>query len=130
MIDITKEEINLTITKNAIDQVNLIKNNDFTVSDQVFRLKIDGKGCSGFDYAMGFTTPNSDDLIIPLSQSNQTIEIYIDPFTAYYCKNGTIDFIFDLENNIDGFHFSNPNEKEYRGKFFKNLEKTPKLKKK
>ena len=122
MKDFKIENIDIKITDEAAGQINLIKEHDFTVSDKIFRLKVDGKGCNGFDYALGFTEKNDDDIIIKLSSD---IQVHLDPFTAYYAQNGEIDYIFDHENNTEGFYFENKNEKNYRGKFFKNEEKLP-----
>lgn len=127
-IDISVEELSITITPNAIEQISLIQENDYTIQDQVFRLQIDGKGCGGFDYALGFTQTHPDDLIYKVSSNDKSLTISIDPFTAFYCKSGVIDYIFDIEKKVEGFHFENLNEKDHRGKFFKNESKVPKLK--
>jgi Fe-S cluster assembly iron-binding protein IscA len=129
MIDISKEQIHLKITPSAIEQVELIKTHDFTMENLVFRLKIGGKGCHGFDYTLGFSEPHSEDLEVIATAhdlSEKKLTLNIDPFTAFYCREGLIDYICDYENNTEGFHFENNNQKEYRGKFFKNESKTPK----
>ena len=56
------------------------------------------------------------------------IIFHIDPFTAYYCQSGEVDYILNIEKEVEGFHFENKNEKNHRGKFFKNEDKTPKFK--
>jgi iron-sulfur cluster assembly accessory protein len=114
------KDINIKFTQNAIDQIQLIQDNDYTVEGLYFRLKIDGKGCGGFDYAMGFTDKNQDDLTINIPHATRELIYIVDPFTAHYCKNGVVDFIQDFEKDTEGFYFENDNEKKYRGKFFKN----------
>ena len=52
--------------------------------------------------------------------------IHLDPLVSFYIKEGHIDYIFDHENQVDGFVFENKDEKKYRGKFFKDESKTPK----
>ena len=123
-INIAKEDIHLSLSPAALSQVKLIKDNDHYLADQVFRIKIDGKGCGGFDYAIGFSEPNAEDLVL---QFDNGVTLHIDPFTAYYCREGVIEFIFDPEKDIEGFSYINPNEKKYRGKFFKNEEMVPKV---
>ena len=127
MINVTAHEINLEITKNAFNQVELIKENDYTIENLVFRLSIDGKGCSGFEYALGFTEPNETDLEVIVSDGERSMTIVIDKFAGYYCKSGVIDYILDIENDIEGFLFDNGNQKDYRGKFFKNESKVPEI---
>lgn len=122
MKDFSIEDIQITLTDEAVRQIQLIQEHDFTVEGKVFRLKVDGKGCNGFDYALGFTDKNDDDFLIELPHS---ITLNLDPFTAYYAQKGEIDYIFDHENNTEGFYFENANEKSYRGKFFKNETKLP-----
>ena len=128
MIDVTSEQLNIQITDQALKQIQLIKTNDYTVADMIFRLKIDGKGCSGFDYALGFTPAHPEDLIHTITSDTGNLELHIDPFSAFYCKEGMIDFILDIQNNEEGFHFENLNEKSYRGKFFKDESKAPIMK--
>lgn len=122
-IKIDVSEINLTISAAARALIKLILDHDHTLKDQVFRIQIDGKGCGGFDYALGFTLTEKDDLKLPISED---LNLHIDPFTAYYCRDGVIDFIFDPTQDIEGFSYINPAEKTYRGKFFKNEEMVPK----
>ena len=117
------EDININFTKEAINQLILIKENDFTIGDKVFRIKIDGKGCGGFDYALGFHEKNDEDLEIKIEGTDLTF--IMDPFTAHYGKNGSVNYITDFENNVEGFRFENKNEKNYRGKFFKDESKLP-----
>jgi len=125
MINISIEEVKFIVTPEALKQLALITVNDYTLKDQVFRLKVDGKGCGGFDYALGFTPPTEGDLIYHQSFDNIDLAIYIDPFTAFYCKEGTLDYICDLENDQEGFIFTNDNETKYRGKFFKDESMVP-----
>ena len=115
MIDINVEQLNIEITDLAVKQLKNIMENDYTLEGLVFRLKINGKECHGFTYAIGFTKADPDDLVYKISD----IEIHIDPFTAYYCQEGIIEYLFDMDTDKEGFFFENRNEKNYRGKFFK-----------
>lgn len=108
----------------AIAQAKLILENDFNLEGHIFRIKIDGKGCGGFDYALGFTLPEKDDLELAVTDS---FHIHIDPFTAYYARTGVIEYIFDPSQDIEGFAYINPDEKKFRGKFFKNEEMVPEI---
>ena len=51
--------------------------------------------------------------------------IVLDPFAAYYCKNGIIDYKRNIQTGEEGFLFINHDEKNHQGKFFKNEQKVP-----
>lgn len=124
MIDIKTSEMEISLSDFAKKQIQLILDNDYTLEGLVFRLQISGKGCNGFDYSLGFTEKHADDLVYEVSG----IQINIDPFSAYYCRSGEIDYLIDHENQVDGFLFTNHNEKIHRGKFFKDESTLPPMK--
>ncbi len=118
-------DIDIKFTQDAIDQLGIIIENDYTFENMIFRLKIDGKGCNGFDYALGFTEKFDGDINVIIPNTDDKLSYYIDPFTAFYSKKGVVDFVQDIENDSQGFIFENDNEKQYRGKFFKDESKAP-----
>lgn len=120
-----EQEYNINITKSAFEQINLIKKNDYTLEADFFRLSIDGKGCSGFTYALGFSERTEKDLCLELSINDQNIFFLMDPFAAFYCKEGRIDYLRNDQTGEEGFIFINANEKKHQGKFFKDETKTP-----
>ncbi len=123
-MDREKDKLNIQLTDSAIAQIKLIKENDFTIEPEyMFRLKIGGKGCDGFTYETGFSEVLDDDIRYEFKD----LTIVIDSFTAFYFKNGSIDFVNDVENNTDGFVIVNFDEKNHVGKFFKDETKVPKL---
>jgi len=121
-LDKTLLQDKLIITESALQQIEVIQNNDYTLVDKVFRIKINAKECDGFGYFIGFTLSDQND--IKLNYNNVTL--HIDPFTAYYCQNGTLDYVFEPESNEEGFQFINNNEHLFHGKFFKDEELLPK----
>lgn len=118
MLPINEKEIKIDLTAAAFEQISLISNNDFTLEGLIFRLKIDGKGCDGFTYATGFSTKNDDDVELHFVHHENILKILIDPFTYFYCKEGTLDFLLNARESEDGFTFINNNEDKYHGKFF------------
>lgn len=110
----------------ASRQILLIADNDYTLEGKKFRLKIGGKGCDGFTYEMGFDEIKVDDHILPYNTSHGRLEIILDPFTAFYCQEGNLDFFFNPNSDEDGFLFLNHNEDKYVGKFFKDSTLLPK----
>lgn len=123
MINVNVSDLDITISDFAKKQVLLILENDYTLLDHVFRLQISGKGCQGFDYSLGFSLPHQDDLVY----EKDGLKLNIDPFSAYYCRHGEIDYLIDHEHEIDGLVFTNHNEKSHRGKFFKDESTLPPL---
>jgi iron-sulfur cluster assembly protein len=70
----------------------------------VLRIAIQGGGCSGFQYGLGFDlgTQEGDH---ELRQHGVTV--VVDPFSAPYLKGSTIDFVNGLQES--GFKVDNPN---------------------
>ena len=115
----------INLTQAAFNQISLIQQNDYTFSGLFFRLKIGGKGCDGFTYDTGFSEKLADDIVLDYSVNNGQVTLIVDPFTAFYCKEGQLDFLLNPKNNEDGFVFINDNEHVYAGKFFKDESMVP-----
>lgn len=115
------KEIKIIITDTAKSQIQLIKENDFTLVDQEFRLTIGGKECDGFTYQMGFDSVKPQDLEFQIGSA----KIIMDEFTHHYCQEGIIDFFIDPDQNVDGFIFENQNQDKYYKKFFEDESMAP-----
>lgn len=113
-------DIQLEISPAARNQLLLMREHDYTLKEQFFRIQIGGKECHGFTYQLGFTAKDQTDLEI----MQDGLSILIDPFTAYYTQKAKLDFMMDEQGN-DGFTLTNFQESEHRGKFFKDLSKLP-----
>ncbi|MGE3610052.1 MAG: hypothetical protein AB7I27_10735 [Bacteriovoracaceae bacterium] len=120
-------DINLLITDSAIRQIKLMQDNDYTLEGLFFRIKIGGKGCGGFTYETGFSEKHPDDLIIEkfYPSIGYKLHVLIDPFTAFYTQDATLDYLLDTGNNDEGFVITNAHEGEHKGKFFKDTSKLP-----
>lgn len=116
-----RKDCEIDLSNAAYKQIKLMLENDFTLNDHFFRLKIGGKGCDGFTYDTGFSIKHDDDIEVIYDD----ITILIDPFTMHYCKQGYLDFLLNPKNNEDGFIFVNNNEDKYHGKFFKDESMAP-----
>jgi len=112
----------VTLSDQALNQLKLIIENDFTLKGKYLRLLISGKGCDGFNYSVGFTDWNQDDILIrPQNIDPHTFdfELIMDPFTAFYLQKCSVDYIEDFANNNEGFVVINKNQKQFSGKFWK-----------
>lgn len=120
-------DIQLLITDSAVRQILLMLENDYTLEGLSFRIKIGGKGCGGFTYDTGFSEHHPDDLVItkhyPLLKAELTV--LMDPFTAFYTQEATLDYLLDTGSNEEGFVVTNSREGEHKGKFYKDQSKLP-----
>jgi iron-sulfur cluster assembly protein len=69
----------------------------------VLRVAIQGGGCSGFQYGLGFDTVAEGDLELDL----EGVPVVVDPFSAPYLRGTTIDFLNTIQES--GFKIDNPN---------------------
>lgn len=102
---------------------NMLEHDPYT-QEKVLRLSIDGKGCDGFTYAIGFTAVNDKDLVQKIiiesyDLSPTELTIAMDPFAAYYLQDVLIDYYFDIEQDCDGLIVENREQKQYHGKFWR-----------
>jgi iron-sulfur cluster insertion protein len=120
-------DIKLLVTDSAVRQIQVMQENDYTLEGLSFRIKIGGKGCAGFTSDTGFSERHEDDLVIQQSFPviNFELTILMDPFTAYYTQELTLDYLLDTTNNEEGFIVNNAADGEHRGKFFKDESRLP-----
>jgi iron-sulfur cluster assembly protein len=70
----------------------------------VLRVAIQGGGCSGFQYGLGFDSgPADGDLELTFDE----VRVVVDPYSAPYLRGATIDFLNGLQES--GFKIDNPN---------------------
>jgi iron-sulfur cluster assembly protein len=70
----------------------------------VLRVAIQGGGCSGFQYGLGFDTGAAEG---DLEYDLEGVRVVVDPFSAPYLRGATIDFLNSIEES--GFKIDNPN---------------------
>ncbi len=127
MIKIDPKSIDMPeieISKDAASQIQLALENDPYNANKTFRVHISGKGCDGFSYNTFFDHEKSDDIKIPVGD----ITILMAPFTAYYSSKIKIDYVWDDENELEGFLVENLKQKNFSGKFWReHPERTPNI---
>ena len=69
----------------------------------VLRVAIQGGGCSGFQYGLGFDTVAEGDVQLEF----EGVPVVVDPFSAPYLRGTTIDFLNTIQES--GFKIDNPN---------------------
>ncbi len=97
-------DVLLTITPLAAAKVKELMAEEPDAETLVLRVAIQGGGCSGFQYGLGFDTgPADGDHQLEL----EGVRIVVDPFSAPYLRGATIDFLNGLQES--GFKIDNPN---------------------
>ena len=94
----------VSLTPVAAEKIRELMAEDPEGETSVLRVAIQGGGCSGFQYGLGFDAgPVEDDETL----EQHGVTIVIDPYSAPYLRGATIDFLNGLEES--GFKIDNPN---------------------
>ena len=102
--DVDKRDTLVSLTPTAAEKIRELMAEDPDGETSVLRVAIQGGGCSGFQYGLGFDAgPVDDDETLEL----HGVTIVIDPYSVPYLKGATIDFLSGLEES--GFKIDNPN---------------------
>jgi iron-sulfur cluster assembly accessory protein len=94
----------VTLTARAADKVRGLMSEEPAGEAEVLRIAIQGGGCSGFEYALGFDrAAQAGDHELEF----HGVTVVVDPFSAPYLQGSTIDFLEGLQES--GFKIENPN---------------------
>ena len=94
----------VTLTESAASKIKQLIAEDSEDDVQVLRVAIQGGGCSGFQYALGFDRgPQDGDNEVEM----HGVKVVIDPFSAPYLTGSEIDYVDALMGA--GFAINNPN---------------------
>jgi iron-sulfur cluster assembly accessory protein len=94
----------ITITPTAASKILELMAEEPDGDTMVLRVAIQGGGCSGFQYGLGFDTQAAEgDHELTL----QGVNVVVDPFSAPYLQGATIDYLTGLQES--GFKIDNPN---------------------
>ena len=97
------------LTQRAAKQVLKIKKDEGLDDELYLRVAVEGGGCSGLSYKLGFDIKTDDDHIV----KSQGIEVVVDEKHIIYLNGITIDYPDGLDAR--GFTFDNPNASESCG---------------
>jgi iron-sulfur cluster assembly protein len=98
------ETTDVTLTERAATKVSALMASEPAGEAEVLRVAIQGGGCSGFEYALGFDRgAQSGDHVLDF----HGVRVVVDPFSAPYLHGSTIDFLEGLQES--GFKIDNPN---------------------
>jgi len=103
-MELTERPITLvSLTERAASKITELMAEEPDGEASVLRLAVQGGGCSGFEYALGFdkgALEGDHELDV------QGVKIVVDPYSAPYVQGTEIDFVDGLQG---GFAINNPN---------------------
>lgn len=97
------------LTERAARQVGRIKENESLDENLYLRVAVEGGGCSGLSYKLGFDIKTEEDEVV----QSQGLDIIVNPKHMMYLNGITIDYPDGLDAR--GFTFDNPNASESCG---------------
>jgi iron-sulfur cluster assembly protein len=98
-----EQEALVTLTQGAASKIKELMAEEPAGEVGVLRIAVQGGGCSGFEYALGFDS-GAQEGDHPLDVYG--IQIAVDPLSAPYLQGTQIDFVDGLQG---GFAINNPN---------------------
>ncbi|MGF1669500.1 MAG: HesB/IscA family protein [Balneolaceae bacterium] len=97
------------LTSRAAKQIKKIHSDENLDDNLYLRIAVEGGGCSGLSYKLGFDFKNESDEMV----ESEEISIVIDPKHIMYLEGIEIDYPDGLDAR--GFTFNNPNASESCG---------------
>lgn len=97
------------LTERAAEQVRKIRADENLEDELHLRVAVEGGGCSGLSYKLGFDYRSDEDELLV----SQGIEIIVEPKHMMYLKGISVDYPDGLDAR--GFTFDNPNASETCG---------------
>jgi iron-sulfur cluster assembly accessory protein len=92
----------LSLTESAATKIKQLLAEEPDVG--VLRIAIQGGGCSGFQYGLGFDTAAAEG---DLTLEQHGVTVVVDPFSAPYLQGAEVDYVDSIQ--AAGFAVNNPN---------------------
>ena len=94
----------IDLTERAASKIKELQADEPDGGASVLRVAVQGGGCSGFEYALGFDSGAQEgDHEVEL----HGVRVVVDPFSAPYLQGASVDFLDGLAES--GFKIENPN---------------------
>jgi iron-sulfur cluster assembly protein len=94
----------VALTANAAEKIKQLMAAEPVGEAEVLRVAIQGGGCSGFQYGLGFDRGSVEG---DLELEQHGVRVVVDPFSAPYLRGATVDFVDGIQES--GFKIDNPN---------------------
>jgi iron-sulfur cluster assembly protein len=106
-------EIDIKVTDSAIKEFKKAIEETKSESETLVRVSVQGGGCSGFSYGLGFIEQEDVKAEEDIVEQFDGFKLVVDKKSLLYLDGTTIDWVEDL--NQRGFKFNNPNAKKTCG---------------
>jgi iron-sulfur cluster assembly accessory protein len=100
----TRQGAGVVLTERAAVKVRDLMAQEPAGEAEVLRVAIQGGGCGGFEYQLGFDRGSTAE---DAEDEFYGVRVVVDPASAQYLKGATIDFVDTLTES--GFKVDNPN---------------------
>lgn len=98
------EDTLISLTESAAAKIRELQAQEPEGEAEVLRVAVQGGGCSGFEYALGFDRgPQEGDHEF----RSHGVAVVVDPWSAPYLRGAVIDFVETIQEA--GFKIDNPN---------------------
>src|SRR5881397_1735326 len=110
MATVEREEVEfekaavVTLTEGAAAKISRLMASEPAGEAEVLRIAVQGGGCSGFEYALGFDQGATEG---DLHLHSHGVTVVVDPYSAPYLQGAEIDYLETIQEA--GFKISNPN---------------------
>ena len=94
----------VALTERAAAKIRELQEQEPGGDAAVLRVAVQGGGCSGFEYALGFDRGAQEG---DFELDAHGVRVVVDPFSAPYLQGATIDYLNGLQES--GFKIDNPN---------------------
>jgi iron-sulfur cluster assembly protein len=104
-MEIVEQHVTLiSLTESAAAKIKELQAGEPEGEAAVLRVAVQGGGCSGFEYALGFDRGAQDG---DIQLESHGVSVVVDPFSAPYLRGAHIDFVNTIQEA--GFKIENPN---------------------
>lgn len=93
----------ITFTPGAVKEIKKLRDQQEIADDFGLRVGVEGGGCSGLNYILGFDQRKEDDAEYTI----EGVKVFMNPAHGLYLAGMQVDFQSGL--NARGFTFNNPN---------------------
>jgi iron-sulfur cluster assembly protein len=97
-----RTDLLVSLTPAAAEKIRGLMAEDADVS--VLRVAIEGGGCSGFQYGLGFDRGAQEG---DHAFECEGVQVVVDPHSAQYLRGATVDYLETIQES--GFKIDNPN---------------------
>jgi iron-sulfur cluster assembly accessory protein len=97
-----RTEMLISLTPAAADKIRTLMSEDPDVS--VLRVAVEGGGCSGFQYGLGFDRGAQEG---DHAFECEGVQVVVDPFSAPHLRGCSVDYLETIQES--GFKIDNPN---------------------